>query len=129
MKWDVILEHVAEKDRQRTRELIEERYLDLFRGDFAGDHQVEWSIGEVEWSIGELGTLDTLRFQLRPMYRWLADNISLNDFWVAADRMRFALADMAAFYRGMGYTLCGFGEIFSDALAQSEARLANKVEV
>lgn len=53
-----------------------------------------------------------LRFVPSRPIQFAASRISLNDMWVEAQRNRWPDADMRRFYRGMGYSLCGFSEIF-----------------
>ena len=53
-----------------------------------------------------------LRFVPSRPIQFAASRISLNDMWLEAGRNRWPDADMRRFYRGMGYSLCGFSEIF-----------------
>lgn len=53
-------------------------------------------------------------FKPDPMYRWLADNINLNNFWSASGSHDFPLESMEVMYMGMGYSVYNLTEIFGE---------------
>lgn len=58
-----------------------------------------------------------LRYKKNPLIRFLLDNgkISLNDLWNNFDNLDNAtIDDMMELYRGIGYSLDGFEDIFWD---------------
>lgn len=60
----------------------------------------------------------TYRFRADSLVRWLVDSkrIDLNQMCIDFQRGRFTLDDYMRFYRGLGYSLCGFIEIFGEYL-------------
>ena len=68
------------------------------------------------------------RFKENSLVCWLTtpvpptDNVlvDLNLLYIAYDRGAFTLEDYMAFYRDMGYSLCGFIEIFGSELWPEE---------
>lgn len=63
---------------------------------------------------------NVLRWQRSPMMRWLSDNVDINAMWLAYHHSAFPLEDFTRFYRDMGYSLCGFIDIFGDELGLYE---------
>ena len=53
-----------------------------------------------------------VRFRRKPLARWLADNVNLNQMWVAFHEGAFDVAALMQFYQDMGYSICGFCEVF-----------------
>ena len=62
----------------------------------------------------------TLRYKAKPIMRWLADNVSLNDMAYAHSDGVFDRDSFMQFYRDMGYSLSGFEEIWSTVLDEME---------
>jgi hypothetical protein len=62
-----------------------------------------------------------LRFVSNRAVRYAVDRIDLNDMAKEANRNEWPLEDLMTFYRMMGYSLCGFLDIFGERL---EARLS-----
>lgn len=57
------------------------------------------------------------RFQEDKLIRWTCDHgVSLNDMCVAFQRGHFSLEEYMRYYRGLGYSLSGFAEVFGDHL-------------
>lgn len=61
-----------------------------------------------------------LRFQQNRAVRFAADVLTheehgrnLNCMWIQAQREHWPMEDLRQFYREMGYSLCGFMDIFS----------------
>lgn len=59
---------------------------------------------------------------------WAITRVNLNDLWQAA-RSYISDDDMMQVYREMGYTLCGFVEIFEDVLKNKKTCLRRKGSV
>jgi hypothetical protein len=78
-------------------------------GPDAADHPIVWD-GEI------------VRFKADPVIKWCALKVSLNALALYAERadspeMRLAVR---RFYRNMGYSLCGYLDIFGDQLDAEE---------
>jgi hypothetical protein len=56
-----------------------------------------------------------IRWQPSKAVRWAADRINLNEMYVAYMTGAFTKDEYKEFYRDMGYSLSGFGEVFEDA--------------
>lgn len=65
----------------------------------------------LEWDVG------VIRFKKNWAVAWLTRQVSLNDLARAHDTGNWPLEDMMMVYRMMGYSLCGFMDIFSERLA------------
>ena len=61
-----------------------------------------------------------LRFKRNVAIQYCIDHISLNDMWVESSRNRWPITDLMTIYRMMGYSLCGFMEIFEDHIAEGK---------
>jgi hypothetical protein len=75
-------------------------------GPDASDHQLVWD-------------LKVLRFKADPLQRILADMVNLNDLAIAvqrADQDGDLRRSFRKFYRDMGYSLCGYLDIFGEQL-------------
>lgn len=61
------------------------------------------------------------RFQTNDVVRFLLESVesgrklNLNDLWTMQPSM-FSMEDMAQFYQMIGYSICGYAEIFGDRL-------------
>ena len=53
-----------------------------------------------------------IRFKANLPVKFCVDHINLNDLWKEASRNDWPGEDLRQFYREMGYSLCGFLEIF-----------------
>lgn len=98
LNWKKILEHVSPERREYVRELIEQEYADVVT---------------TNWPVIETGK--TLRFREDPMTVWLKSKVDLNDMCVAYQKGETGTWDrerMKDFYRGMGYSLYSFRDIF-----------------
>lgn len=64
----------------------------------------------------------TYRFQPNKLIQWLVSQrgVDLNRMCMAYGQGRFTLEEYMEFYRGMGYSLDGFCEIFADKLWSRE---------
>ena len=62
----------------------------------------------------------TLRYEAKPLMRWLCDQTDLNTMWRAYDLNRFSRQEFMQFYRDIGYTLVGFEEIWGEAMNEME---------
>ncbi len=60
----------------------------------------------------ELDASGVLRFKRNRAVVYAVDHCNLNDLWIEAQRNDWAESDLKALYRMMGYSLCGFLEIF-----------------
>lgn len=58
------------------------------------------------------------RFAQNQLYCWLLENgeVDLNSMCIAYQMGHFTLEEYMEFYRGIGYSLSGFEEIFGDVL-------------
>lgn len=90
---------------------------------------VDWELRadrEIQKSYGDLLALfphhpiervkGIVRWQVNPLMRWISERIDLNEMCVAAQRNQFSADDYMKFYRDMGYSLCGFLEVFGERL-------------
>ena len=55
-----------------------------------------------------------IRFKRNLAVGWAQEHSNLNDMWIEASRNKWPLEDMMSFYRQIGYSLSGFGDIFHD---------------
>lgn len=53
-----------------------------------------------------------LRFKANRAVKFAVDQINLNDLWREAQRNDWPPEELKIFYRMMGYSLCGFMEVF-----------------
>lgn len=53
-----------------------------------------------------------IRFKPNRAILFAQSRVNLNDMWVEAQRNDWPTEDLKLFYRGMGYSLCGFLDIF-----------------
>ncbi len=76
------------------------------------DEIPEWA----RWQVGPGGVVrddsGVLRHPPKPLMRWLADHVDLNALWIAWQKGALSLVELQAFYRDMGYSLCGFEDLF-----------------
>ena len=93
--WEKILKSVPTKRRQETKKLILQHYNDVE----LNDHPVIW-------------TDNVIRFRSSSLQYWLKEHVSLNDLWIEYANKRFTKEEVMQFYRDIGYSLCGFTEIF-----------------
>lgn len=57
------------------------------------------------------------RFMEKPIMRWMCDNgVDLNAMCIAHEEGDFSLKEYMQFYMDIGYSLCGFSEIFGGAI-------------
>lgn len=112
LDWDKILRFIEPGRRDEARKVIEEHYSDVV----TNNHPV------VEDPPEPSGNR-VLRFKADPMTRWIVDvamsgsggRLTIHDLWVAFQNKhggRWSRKKMMRFYREMGYSLCGFGEVF-----------------
>jgi hypothetical protein len=110
LDWDKILRFVDPDRRAEVRATIEEHYPDVVTTNHPIVETPESSNGRV------------LRFKRDPMVRWIVDvalngsgRLTLNDLWVAKESDfggKWSRRKLKQFYRDMGYSLCGFMEMF-----------------
>ncbi len=90
----------------RANPKIREDYGDLL--DLYPDHPVV---------IDPRGSRRVLRWKANAVVNHMTTNlVDLNDLWRTFLEQKMPLEDMAAVYRMMGYSLCGFEEVFSSLL-------------
>lgn len=63
-----------------------------------------------------------LRYKQKPLMRWLADAVCLNEMCIAYARGKFSLEEYMQFYRDMGYSCSGFMDIFAGKIEEDEQR-------
>ena len=56
------------------------------------------------------------RFQTKPIMRYLCDNIDLCEMWCNFHEDKFSLKEYVQFYMDIGYSLCGFEEVWGDTM-------------
>ena len=104
-------ENLTEKstDKQiRANKKIRKSYGDLL--DMYPDHPVVLTDGGRDRSL-------VLRWKSNLVVCAMIDKyVNLNDLWVDFQIGNMPVEDMATVYRMMGYSLCGFIEIFGDLL-------------
>ena len=95
-------------DKQiRANKQVRKDYGDLL--DMYPDHPVE--IADFH------DTRRVVRWKANSVVRVMIDKyVNLNDLWVDFQIGKMPVEDMATVYRMMGYSLCGFVEIFGDLL-------------
>lgn len=67
-----------------------------------------------------------LRYKESQLMSWLCGHVNLNDMRIAYDRGKFSLGEYMQFYRDIGYSLCGFEEIFGEELEAMGAPTAGE---
>jgi len=60
--------------------------------------------------------IGTIRYKTNNAIRWCCDHIDLNEMCIAFNYGAFTEEEYMQFYRDIGYSLCGFEEIFGDAM-------------
>jgi len=58
----------------------------------------------------------TYRWKPIEISRWLADTVNLDDMWKAYQQGAFTTEQFQLFYRQMGYSLCGYDEVWGDII-------------
>lgn len=56
------------------------------------------------------------RYKAKPMMIWLCDQIDLNVMWRQFQYGTFSRDEFMQFYRDIGYSLCGFEEVWGGAM-------------
>jgi len=64
---------------------------------------------------------NTLRYETKPIIRWLSDHVDLNKMWIAYREGAFSRDEFMQFYRDIGYSLGGFEEVWGEELEKMEA--------
>lgn len=83
---------------------IQEVYSDL--DDESKKYPLEWVGSVIRFKRNESAAI-----------QYALDHVNLNAMWTEAIKSRWPVQDMMMFYRMMGYSLCGFTEVFSNNLA------------
>lgn len=62
------------------------------------------------------------RFRAKDLILWAVDHggVNLNSMCIAFQQGAFSLEEYMEFYRGLGYSLCGFIDIFGEHLWPEE---------
>jgi hypothetical protein len=60
------------------------------------------------------------RYEEKPITRWLCSQVNLNQMAIAYQGGQFSTAEFMQFYREIGYSLCGFEEIWGDEMDEME---------
>ena len=55
-----------------------------------------------------------IRFAENIAVRYAVDHCNLNDMWMEGIRNEWPIQDVMRLYRQMGYSLCGFMEVFTE---------------
>ncbi len=95
LDWTRILKHVAFEDYPTVKRAVLKDYLDLF---IDGDHKVVLVNG-------------ILRFKQSKLEALLCEVVDLNELCVKRQKSLVTLADYRAYYRKIGYSLCGSFDI------------------
>ena len=75
------------------------------------DEFEKWAKKTFDWEIDADGTH---RFVKKPIMSYLCDKINLNLMWIDFQRENcsFSVEEFQQFYRDIGYSLCGYWEIW-----------------
>ena len=68
----------------------------------------------LEWRDG------VLRFKSNAAVRYALDHTNLSDMWIDASRNEWPREDIMSLYRQMGYSLCGFCDVFGEHMQRKE---------
>lgn len=102
LNWDKILQFIPPKRRKVVKEISQETYWEVVT--------TNWPL--VEEPPNERG-FRVLRFKADPMTEWMHTKINLGDLWKACYLMKtWNRRRLEDYYRGLGYSLCGFAEVF-----------------
>lgn len=77
---------------------------------------------KLDWPPVVEDSAGVYRFQPNALFRWSVDEggLDLNRMAMAYGQGKFTLEEYMEFYRGLGYSLCGFMEIFAEHLGPEE---------
>lgn len=64
--------------------------------------------------IDPRGSGRVLRWKANPVVKWLTGRAGINEMWEAFYGRNLPVEDLATVYRMMGYSLCGFIEVFGE---------------
>ena len=91
------MSELLDEEVPRDDPSLNEHYFDLIDGT---DHPVI------------LDSKGVYRWKANPLIQWIADRIDLNEMNIAHEKGMFSREDLKQFYRDMGYSLCGFADIW-----------------
>lgn len=99
LNWDKILKLIPKRKQAQVKKFVLENYADVI----TTNHPIV--VARQHSSL--------VYFAEDPLFAYLHEKINLNDLWKAYHTGRWDRKSMMRYYRGIGYSLGGFAEVFS----------------